>query len=105
MQGLAVRYSGVRDAYGILWRSVLGRKTADTAGVFAEFENAREAYPQSNITRTVPPWPSEPAERFVWIIASDARPWVPTPAELDEALEHERERAAQQWARPLMKTP
>lgn len=105
LQALALQYGGLRRAFNILWRESLRQRTRDDGGIFAEFENAREINPYSALTSRVPPWPDEPTERLVWIVAGDARPWLPTPEEQDQALADEVERNAELMAHPTMKRP
>ena len=105
LQQFALQYGGLRRAFNILWRESLRQHTRDDDGIFGEFSNAREINPYTTLTRRVPPWPDEPTERLVWIVAGDAKPWLPTPEEQDQALEAERERNAELMARPSMKVP
>lgn len=32
-----------------------------------------------------PPWPSEPVPKLLWIAQNGVRPWLPTPAQQDQA--------------------
>ncbi len=105
LQQLALQYGGLRRAFNILWRECLRQRTRDDGGIFGEFSNAREIKPYTALTRRVPPWPDEPTERLVWIVAGDAKPWLPTPEEQDQALDAERERNAELMAHPSMKRP
>lgn len=38
------------------------------------------------------PWPVDPVQQLLWLATSDAQPWVPTSAQLDQANEQRRER-------------
>jgi hypothetical protein len=38
------------------------------------------------------PWPTEQTELLLWLVTSDARPWIPTTAQLDELGKHRRQR-------------
>ena len=106
MAGPAAARRAVRrdtEAYNILWRESLHQRTRDDGGIFAEFSNSRQINPYSALTSRTPPWPGEPTERLVWIVAGDAKPWLPTPEEQDQALADEVARNAAAMATPAMK--
>ena len=110
---LASRYSAIRGA-----RAALDRLTpsVDSFGMFAEYEDLDEWFPQFYRERmreqvwakinhsveelrdhrppefTPPPWPSDPLDRFKWILAN-AQPWLPSPAEQGARFEQYIEKA------------
>jgi hypothetical protein len=56
-----------------------------------------------SISGTIPdrrPWPTDPVEQLVWLAASNARPWVPTLAQLYRLQERRRTKDNPPLARP-----
>lgn len=51
------------------------------------------------------PWPTDPAEKLVWIVSVDSGLWLPTPAELREFLSHGPAETLPQYAARLLKEP
>jgi hypothetical protein len=38
------------------------------------------------------PWPADPTQLLLWLVASDAEPWIPTTTEIDELFRERRDR-------------
>jgi hypothetical protein len=84
--GLAGRYRAVRNAQRCL-RIVTPGPRFDTDDVFVELRNLPDVWPNySSWSSKTAPWPSDPRQRLLWLVTSDAEPWMPTPREQDRRL-------------------
>jgi hypothetical protein len=105
VRALSDRYRGLRRAQtGLL--GVLEAAVGGPERHFGEFENFVDVWPDFDGVQfairpgevqprapTSPPWPEDPVERFLWIVNSRARPWIPLPEELRAAIAaHEKAR-------------
>jgi hypothetical protein len=95
MVDLAERYVAIRTGREDL---ALPMPRHDQGHIFAEFRNARTVWPERSAemarsavltTRrhalTPAPWPDGYPQRLLWIVRSEAQPWMPTPQEQDAA--------------------
>lgn len=81
MNDAATRYAAIRTGRRVL--SDLGvRATEDTGGAFGELANLPQIWPGYGRSQE-PPWPTDPPARLLWLVAGEAQPWMPTPAEQD----------------------
>jgi len=81
LDGLAERYGVLRDAKAILNRGV---ERLDDADVFGELRNLADVWPNWR-KRGEPPWPTTSAAvRLLWLVRSEAEPWMPTAGEQDD---------------------
>jgi hypothetical protein len=84
----ADRYAAVRDAQ---WRvkALAGKPSEDAYDMFGHLRNMFDLWPQRRSTvdtiRGKAPWPEDPLERMVWLVTSQAKPWLPTAAECEAA--------------------
>lgn len=84
----ADRYAAIRDAQ---WRvmALAGKPSADAYDEFGQLRNLRALWPQRKATaetiRGKAPWPEDSLERMVWLVNSDAQPWLPTAQEAEAA--------------------
>lgn len=119
---LRLRYDAIRAARSVLHR--IPAPVKDVHGVFSEFRNLDEWWPQfypersrqqvqDSIQRTgkemqerasMPapsftpaPWPADELECFKWVIAN-AQPWLPTPEEQDARFEQYIEKSNAEYA-------
>jgi hypothetical protein len=82
-------YLKIRDAQ---WRvrALAGAPSDEAYHRFGELRNMRAVWPQRDSgvqsIRGRTPWPDGPA-RMVWLVTSDAQPWLPTAAECEAANE------------------
>jgi len=79
------RHDAIRRAQGVLTG---GRCTQDVDGAFAELSNPLEVWGSrwgGRHQHAYVPWPTGPRQRLAWLASSNAKPWVPTPQERDEA--------------------
>ena len=89
LKTLAERYVEIRAGRQTL--KDIGYKPGidgDDGGLFEEFENFDDLWPQYGgwtAATQKAPWPSERTNRLIWIVRSEARPWMPTVAEQNEA--------------------
>lgn len=86
----ARRYAAVRAARGDLLTAgyQAERDQTDRTGYFGLFRNADAVWPMDYTGRgalVAPPWPTDPRDHFVWILAGAAEPWLPTCDEQDAA--------------------
>lgn len=94
LEPLSERYAAIRGARRALTQVGI-RPSADIEyAIFGEFMNLPDVWPNFR-TRRNPPWPPDPVGRLLWLAVGPAMPWLPTPAEQDQAyLRYVRELAA-----------
>ena len=80
-------YMAIRSAQRYLM-TLTGQPSTDAHHTFGELRNMPAIWPQRDSSvesiRGRAPWP-EGIERMVWLVSSDADPWMPTAAECDAA--------------------
>lgn len=79
------RLDAVRRAQGVLSG---GRCVQDVDGAFSELSNPLEVWGArwgGRHQHAYVPWPTGPRQRLAWLASSNAKPWMPTPAERDQA--------------------
>lgn len=89
MDGLAVRYNRLREAWA---RMPVGEPEYDTRGEHSEFEVGLYCvWPDGKrwamAPPATPPWPVGDGGkgRLIWLVKADAKPWLPTPEQRDRA--------------------
>jgi hypothetical protein len=95
MAALSETYVAIRNGREDL---ALPMPQHDRGHIFGEFRNARTIWPERSgeLARsaamtttpramTPPPWPGAYPQRLLWIVRSEAQPWMPTPQEQDAA--------------------
>lgn len=91
---LGPAYNAIYDAHAALTTPLV---KADRPPRFRRFRNFDQLWPRHD-AGTKPPWPQEVGPRLLWIVTSDAVPWIPLPEEQDAAARAygEKRRKAQQ---------
>lgn len=83
MKELGARYSAIRAAWEGLGNLMPGQ-TVDANGTWSEFSNPT-AFRTPRSGPAHDPFPSDAAERLLFAVANDLRPWLPLRSEQDEA--------------------
>ncbi len=85
LQRLAESYAQIRAAAGHLKRLGLA-PVDDTQGRLSEFKNMMTVWPTygRGSFQSSPPWPQSSIGRLIWIVTSEAQPWLPLPEEQDQ---------------------
>lgn len=87
LRALAGRYRALRSAQSLVV-AVSGKPKDDTGGLFVELRNLPDVWPGRraiavNPAAAAPPWPDDELGRLLWLVTSDAEPWMPTAADQD----------------------
>lgn len=89
------RYSALRGAQEVCYWLTVG----DNEGTqrFSEIRNLHEVWPSYAFRQpsNIPPWPTNPMARLVWLVTSGAKPWMPTHDEIEAEFLARRAAAAQ----------
>lgn len=77
------RYTALRAAQEICYWLTVGEN--DGTRKFSEIRNFEEVWPSHAFRQpgNVPPWPTNPMARLVWLVTSGAEPWMPTFEEIE----------------------
>ncbi len=77
------RYSALRGAQEVCYWLTVGENEGTQR--LSEIRNLHEVWPSYAFRQpsNIPPWPTNPMARLVWLVTSGAKPWMPTYEEIE----------------------